>query len=386
MAQPHVQLRRPKCPPVPEDQQFFYNSVILVISVAPDQWNYFFRTAVNYARGYGATCVEMWQDDVTRVMVNDDVTWTRLLSRTQPVELQLYVPTVFLSFVWSCIRAKAVLDPVPEADKVLRPTDERSYSIPLHKYKANRARQPDTESLKQQPTKRKRTSGGDTTDDDDDSDDDSAKSDASAESENSPPLLDPGEDGRIAKKNRESATEFLKRLLPTRDLRGNAPRIFVAHPSSPRWPEPETLARLQRSAKRCLSAFARGLLRHDLSGTELGLGGFVRGRWLFLVVAGVDSLWKITVEATLKNDLGCAAEVWRYGRSYNIAIHTLDFGDKDDLKRVFLKARELGLVANRFETTYYKPLIFTELGLHSKDEYGLKVSATDSRSIFKAQR
>jgi molybdopterin-guanine dinucleotide biosynthesis protein A len=86
------------------------------------------------------------------------------------------------------------------------------------------------------------------------------------------------------------------------------------------------------------------------------------GKWmLFCSADTVNETWDIVARATAVNQLGVAAKV---ATSWNdkgqrteqlICVYTADFADTNDVKRVALELKQLGLVHARGRPIYYKP-------------------------------
>ncbi|SPO01339.1 uncharacterized protein DNG_04015 [Cephalotrichum gorgonifer] len=113
------------------------------------------------------------------------------------------------------------------------------------------------------------------------------------------------------------------------------------------------------------------------------------GKWMiFCDPKIVNDTWEIVARATANNELGIAAKVapcpdesLRY-RERLICVYTKDFADRRDVGRVIRRLRELRLVEARGKTLYYKPDIFTYIGLDSGNPWGLRSSIYSSRDVF----
>ncbi|KAH6890956.1 hypothetical protein B0T10DRAFT_595013 [Thelonectria olida] len=123
---------------------------------------------------------------------------------------------------------------------------------------------------------------------------------------------------------------------------------------------------------------------------KLAHAGKVRaGKWmLFCPPAEVNEVWEIVAKATANNELGIAAKVAPRPieddsrKDRLICVYTTDFTDRADVGRVLQKLRELRLVEARGRYIYYKPDVFTYLGISSGNLWGLKASIYSSRDIF----
>lgn len=86
------------------------------------------------------------------------------------------------------------------------------------------------------------------------------------------------------------------------------------------------------------------------------------GKWmLFCTAQTVNEVWDVVAKATASNELGIAAKVATRSQidprpERLICVYTADFHDKDDVERVALKLKQLGLVEGRGKKPlYYKP-------------------------------
>jgi hypothetical protein len=83
------------------------------------------------------------------------------------------------------------------------------------------------------------------------------------------------------------------------------------------------------------------------------------GKWmLFCSDQTVDEIWAAVAKATADNQLGIAAKVATrqdVDDDRLVCVYTADFADKDDVRRVALKLKELGLFQTRGKPLYYKP-------------------------------
>src|SRR5438270_153997 len=95
---------------------------------------------------------------------------------------------------------------------------------------------------------------------------------------------------------------------------------------------------------------------------------------LFPMPSNVDKVWETVARATVRGDLGIAAKVAtdagegdRVGRP--ISVYTKDFSDVEDVKRVLLEMKQLGLVKET-RSIYYKCGLSTILETYITLAYG----------------
>ncbi|KAL0637838.1 hypothetical protein Q9L58_003228 [Maublancomyces gigas] len=95
--------------------------------------------------------------------------------------------------------------------------------------------------------------------------------------------------------------------------------------------------------------------------------------WQWMLFPGpfsADTIWNKIARATHAGELGIAAKIAtndNSGRSQVICIYTHDFTDLEDVKRVLLNLRKLGLGKKR--SISYKPEIYTNLGLYAHPDF-----------------
>lgn len=114
------------------------------------------------------------------------------------------------------------------------------------------------------------------------------------------------------------------------------------------------------------------------------------GKWmLFPAVQDVDSIWRTVVEATVEGRLGPMAKVATQGGDFEekerlICIYTKDFSDREDVLRVLTELVTLGLVRDDkgAKGVWYKSDVYTELGITSDNEYGIKASIYGSTKML----
>ncbi|PHH54452.1 UPF0696 protein C11orf68 -like protein [Ceratocystis fimbriata CBS 114723] len=113
------------------------------------------------------------------------------------------------------------------------------------------------------------------------------------------------------------------------------------------------------------------------------------GKWmLFAESESIDKFWKIIAQATIDDALGVAAKVQLspesdpvQGRTERlICIYTRNFFDQEDVERVLAKLRELKVTP--MKPIYYKPDIFTYLGIVPGNKYGIKASMYSSKDFL----
>ncbi|CAG7918441.1 unnamed protein product [Penicillium olsonii] len=131
-------------------------------------------------------------------------------------------------------------------------------------------------------------------------------------------------------------------------------------------------------------------IRAELEKNLLALAretGVTHGKWmLFPTVDQVDECWGTVVRAMEKGELGDAANVTPNdgsGESRLICVHTADFGDAEDVKRVVKKMSEIGLLGKGARPIYYKSDVYTLLEITSKNAYGLKASMFSSLDVLR---
>ncbi|KAI1082636.1 DUF1917-domain-containing protein [Whalleya microplaca] len=112
------------------------------------------------------------------------------------------------------------------------------------------------------------------------------------------------------------------------------------------------------------------------------------GKWmLFCNVLDVNEVWEVIAKATANNELGIAAKVAPRSHVENrterlICVYTADFGDIKDVKRVAQRLKQLGLVKARGKPLYYKPDVYTYLGLSSGNPWEIRASIYDTTSML----
>ncbi|KAL8771779.1 MAG: hypothetical protein Q9209_002970 [Squamulea sp. 1 TL-2023] len=235
------------------------------------------------------------------------------------------------------------------------------------------------------------------------------------------PLYNPYEGSICGRQLNESVEEFLKRLPPlTTTVSSEYPWIFIANPHATSRPTDKNQTSFMKAAEEMLRDFSeknneieasmagkakasvtrkltplRKALENDLLAAAKKRH-FTSGKWmLFPYPEDVNRQWAMIAETTVNRELGIAAKVAPDdGKGDRVArlicIYTKDFSDMDDVKRVLERLVELGLVkkkgAANEQGIYYKADAFTELGINSGNEWGLKASLYASRDLLEDRK
>ncbi|KAK8150979.1 hypothetical protein G3M48_000005 [Beauveria asiatica] len=119
------------------------------------------------------------------------------------------------------------------------------------------------------------------------------------------------------------------------------------------------------------------------------IGKVRAGKWIiFCNALDVNEVWEVVAKATASNELGIAAKVAPRPEQGNprkerlICVYTKDFMDKVDIGRVVQRLKELGLADGKSKRIYYKPDVFTYLGISGGNPWGLKASIYNSSEAF----
>ncbi|KAL7620024.1 hypothetical protein AAE478_010573 [Parahypoxylon ruwenzoriense] len=113
------------------------------------------------------------------------------------------------------------------------------------------------------------------------------------------------------------------------------------------------------------------------------------GKWMiFCPVFQVNEAWETVAKATVNNELGIAAKVAPRSTSDKradrlICVYTANFSDTKDVRRVAEKLKQLGLVQPRARPLYYKPDVYTYLGIARGNPWDIKASIYDTTSMLK---
>lgn len=126
--------------------------------------------------------------------------------------------------------------------------------------------------------------------------------------------------------------------------------------------------------------------------------GHTSGKWmLFPTPDDVNRIWSLVGTATANGELGHAAKVatddggsGNAATSRLVCVYTEDFLDMEDVRRVLGRLVHMGLVMKKQRKgpmgeergIYYKADAFTDLGIDSKNEWGLKASLYSSRDVL----
>ncbi|OTA99492.1 hypothetical protein M426DRAFT_325088 [Hypoxylon sp. CI-4A] len=113
------------------------------------------------------------------------------------------------------------------------------------------------------------------------------------------------------------------------------------------------------------------------------------GKWmLFCTAFQVNEIWEIIAKATSNNELGIAAKVAPRSTVDKrterlICVYTNDFSDTKDVKRVAERLKQLGVIQARGKPLYYKPDVYTYLGISSGNPWEIRASIYDTTSMLK---
>ncbi|KIW11162.1 hypothetical protein PV08_10462 [Exophiala spinifera] len=259
----------------------------------------------------------------------------------------------------------------------------------------------------------------------------------------------------LAKQLSESLADFLHRLQPSQTSSSRGRWIYIANPYPPLKmassgklvtdAEARDVATFRQVGTRLLDDFLSAkervesqnpgkaaatitrMLRPDREHLESGIRELAResnittGKWmLFPSADDVDRTWSLVARGTWEGTLGISAKVAaapdaettsasagvggkdRDKESRLICVYTYDFADRDDVKRVLLGLKKLGLLngdanggggggsmnKNNAAATaaaraiYYKCDAYTHLDISSGNEYKLKASMYSSRDML----
>ena len=238
----------------------------------------------------------------------------------------------------------------------------------------------------------------------------------------------------LAKQLSESLPDFLHRLPPSQTSSSRGHWIFISNPHPPLKkassgklvtdPESRDVATFRQLGTRLLDDFlsakeqvesqnpgkAAGtitrILRPERERLESGIRDLARhsnittGKWmLFPSADDVDRMWTLVARGTWEGTWGISAKVAtapdtesaKDKESRLICVYTYDFADRDDVKRVLLGLKKLGLLNgggggngsnDAARAVYYKCDAYTYLDISSGNEYKLKASMFSSRDVL----
>ncbi|KAL9114121.1 MAG: hypothetical protein Q9227_001893 [Pyrenula ochraceoflavens] len=219
---------------------------------------------------------------------------------------------------------------------------------------------------------------------------------------------------RYARQLSDSPSDFLRRLPPsTTSTEDVGPWLWVENPSTRLRPTNEDVAGFKTEGEDLLAQYIeqketfeekyRSLkpvaitqklnpFRTELVDNLKKLAkakGIPTGKWmLFPTPEQVDGTWSLIVRYTVDGALGCSAKVAtddKVSKVRPIHVYTEDSENEDDVKRVLLKLKELGLLDTTNGTTaniYYKCDAYTHLDLRSGNEYKIKASMYSSKDML----
>lgn len=109
---------------------------------------------------------------------------------------------------------------------------------------------------------------------------------------------------------------------------------------------------------------------------------------LFVDAMNVNEVWSTVAHATANGDFGDMSKVApktsdEDRESRLICIYTKNFRDTADVERVLRKIKSMGLFDRK--PIYYKPDVYTHLGLNSGNEYAIKTSLYSSVEMLAAK-
>jgi Domain of unknown function (DUF1917) len=227
-----------------------------------------------------------------------------------------------------------------------------------------------------------------------------------------PELYNMYEGQEMAKQLNEPLSDFLNRLTPSKTPLSSGPWIYIANPHSKPLAK-EDIAGLKQEGHRLLQNYVSQIRGVEAKHPEKNPGALTRmmkpakylleedivslarakhiltGKWmLFPSPAHVDEVWFKVAKGTCAGELGMAAKVATVGdgdraeRSRLICVYTNDFADKDDVKRVLRKLKEMKLVGDE-QGIFYKCDAYTYLDIMNGNEYKLRASMYGSKEMLK---
>ena len=212
---------------------------------------------------------------------------------------------------------------------------------------------------------------------------------------------------KSARQLSETVPEFLARLPPySSHITDCGPWIFISNPSYDPNKTREDIRLYKVEGAQLLSTFqdqqtalqdptkqTRKLnaLRKQLQDDIFSLAKqskLTAGKWmLFRAPADINRIWALVATAVASGELGHAAKVASDdgsgdSKSRLICIYSEDFSDREDVKRVLLALRRMGLVTGD-RGIYYKTDAFTWLEINGGNQWGLKASLYASKDVLK---
>ncbi|KAL9125235.1 MAG: hypothetical protein Q9175_008114 [Cornicularia normoerica] len=220
----------------------------------------------------------------------------------------------------------------------------------------------------------------------------------------------------------ETVASFLSRLPPLSTPVGNSGYwIYIADPQSKSRPTDQDRAGFTERGREILEGFeaTRAGIEVSMAGkAKSAIGrkltplrkraeadiyaaakqtGCTSGKWmLFPMADDVNRFWSLVATATATGELGHLAKVATDDGSGNVSprlicIHTEDFSDHEDVKRVLERLVDMGLVNRKGPMgdergIYYKADAFTYLGIDSKNDWGLKASLFFSKDVLAEEK
>ncbi|KAI9658109.1 MAG: hypothetical protein M1829_006834 [Trizodia sp. TS-e1964] len=116
------------------------------------------------------------------------------------------------------------------------------------------------------------------------------------------------------------------------------------------------------------------------------------GKWmLFPYPDDLTYTWSVIAKGTVFDELGIAAKVGTdngQGNRVNrlICVYTRNFADEKDVRRVLNRLAELKVLPRKNRSIYYKPDVYTHLGISSGNEFGFKPQIYASADMLAAPK
>lgn len=102
--------------------------------------------------------------------------------------------------------------------------------------------------------------------------------------------------------------------------------------------------------------------------------GLTEGKWILLYLSkqDFDLKWIDILKSFLLGNLGSRLELFNRNQDYfGLFVHTRDFRDTEDLDLVAEEIVKLGLKKGRI---YYKPEVYSILGIRNPNQWGIQAS------------